>query len=77
MGTYRKGNTKKMKIILVNIILLFSIVECKLTIYPLFYASYKPQGGTWSVEEETMLLGGWVIIGQYNHNNFFLGNSKV
>ena len=71
MGTYRKGNTKKMKIILINIILFFSVSQCKnLTISPLFYTSYQPLGGTWSVEENDIFLGGWGIIGKYNNDNF-------
>ncbi|MAR15057.1 MAG: hypothetical protein CMG21_01180 [Candidatus Marinimicrobia bacterium] len=60
-----------MKIILINIILLFSIVKSEnLTISPLFYASYQPLGGTWNIEENDVLLGGWGIIGAYNNNNF-------
>ena len=69
MGTNRKSNKKKMKIILINIILLFSIVKTEnLTIAPLFYASYQPLGGTWDVEQNDILLGGWGVIGKYNNN---------
>ena len=71
MGTYREGYTKKMKLILLNIILLFSIIESKnLIISPLFYASYQSSGGIWSVEEKDILLGGWGIVGKYNYDNF-------
>ena len=52
-----------MKIILINIILFFSISQCKnLTISPLFYASYKPLGGTWSIEENDIFLGQTEVI---------------
>ena len=60
-----------MKIILINIVLLFSIVKSEnLSIAPLFYTSYQPLGGTWDIEENNILLGGWGIIGTYNNNNF-------
>ena len=84
MGSYRKSHKEKMKTILINIILLFSILEANnLVVSPLFYASYEPLGGTWSVEDNDILLGGWGLAAEFNakkinikadfYNNRFFG----
>jgi len=65
-----------MKKISIKICLIITLLNgSDLVISPIFYSSYEPLGGTWSTEENNILLGGWGIVSEINFEKFHIYSS--
>ena len=66
-----------MKKIFIQIFIIIGFLNgSEIIISPLFYSSYEPFGGTWSVKENNIFLGGWGVLSEINFEKIHIYSSS-